>query len=219
MDETQPTIFVIDDDAAVRKSLQRLLKAHQYQAETFVSAEEYLTRDQYEGVGAIILDLSLPGLNGIDLQTRLLEAGSQLPIIFLTGHGDIETSVIAIKHGAENFLTKPVDENTLLSALEEALSHHTEILKNQLHTQIIKQHLDSLTPREHEILRYVISGALNKQIAQQLDIAEKTVKVHRGRVLEKMQVKSVAELVRLCSAVGVQPFFIPSSQKLMAVEE
>jgi len=163
MDETQPTIFVIDDDAAVRKSLQRLLKAHQYQAETFVSAEEYLTRDQYEGLGAIILDLSLPGLNGIDLQTRLLEAGSQLPIIFLTGHGDIETSVIAIKHGAENFLTKPVDENKLLSALQEALSHHTEILKNQLDTQIIKQHLDSLTPREHEILRYVISGALNNK--------------------------------------------------------
>ena len=218
MDETQPTIFVIDDDAAVRKSLQRLLKAHQYQAETFVSAEEYLTRDQYEGLGAIILDLSLPGLNGIDLQTRLLEAGSQLPIIFLTGHGDIETSVIAIKHGAENFLTKPVDENKLLSALQEALSHHTEILKNQLDTQIIKQHLDSLTPREHEILRYVISGALNKQIAQQLDIAEKTVKVHRGRVLEKMQAGSVAGLVRMCSAVDVQPIYISTSRKQLAVE-
>jgi len=218
MDETQPTIFVIDDDAAVRKSLQRLLKAHQYQAETFVSAEEYLTRDQYEGLGAIILDLSLPGLNGIDLQTRLLEAGSQLPIIFLTGHGDIETSVIAIKHGAENFLTKPVDENKLLSALQEALSHHTEILKNQLDTQIIKQHLDSLTPREHEILRYVISGALNKQIAQQLDIAEKTVKVHRGRVLEKMQAGSVAGLVRMCSAVDVQSIYISTSRKQLAVE-
>ena len=218
MDETQPTIFVIDDDAAVRKSLQRLLRAHKYQAETFVSAEEYLTRDQYEGLGAIILDLSLPGLNGIDLQTRLLEAGSQLPIIFLTGHGDIETSVIAIKHGAENFLTKPVNENKLLSALQEALSHHTEILKNQLDTQIIKQHLDSLTPREHEILRYVISGALNKQIAQQLDIAEKTVKVHRGRVLEKMQAGSVAGLVRMCSAVDVQPAEVPRSQKQLAAE-
>ena len=213
MDETLSTIFVIDDDASIRKGLQRLLRAHRYHAETFASAEEYLTRDRYEGLGAIILDLSLPGLDGIDLQTRLLESGSQLPIIFLTGYGDIETSVTAIKRGAENFLTKPVEESKLLTALEEALSHHREILKKRLNTQIIKQHLESLTPREYEILRYVISGALNKQIAQQLDIVEKTVKVHRGRVLEKMQANSVAELVRLCDAVGVQPLSVSNSHR------
>ena len=218
MDENHSTIFVIDDDATVRKGLQRLLRAHRYQAETFASAEEYLARDRYEGLGAIILDLSLPGLDGIDLQTRLLESGSQLPIIFLSGHGDIETSVIAIKRGAENFLTKPVDESKLLTALEEALSHHREILSKRLNTLTIKQQLDSLTPREYEILRYVISGALNKQIAQQLDIVEKTVKVHRGRVLEKMQVKSVAELVRLCDALGVLPQSVSSSHKSIVVE-
>ena len=212
------TIFVIDDDASVRKGLQRLLRAHRYHAETFASAEEYLARDRYEGLGAIILDLSLPGLDGIDLQTRLLESGSQLPIIFLSGYGNIETSVIAIKRGAENFLTKPVDESKLLTALEEALSHHREILSKRLNTQTIKQQLDSLTPREFEILRYIISGALNKQIAQQLDIVEKTVKVHRGRVLEKMQVKSVAELVRLCDALGVLPQSVSSSHKSIVVE-
>ncbi|WP_455210302.1 response regulator transcription factor [Kaarinaea lacus] len=213
MDETLSTIFVIDDDASVRKGLQRLLRSHRYQVETFASAEEYLKSDRYEGLGVIILDLSLPGLDGIDLQTRLLEAGSQLPIIFLTGYGDIETSVVAIKRGAENFLTKPVDEEKLLIGLEEALSHHREILKKGLNTQAIKQHLESLTPREYEILRYVISGALNKQIAQQLDIVEKTVKVHRGRVLEKMQAKSVAELVRLCDAAGVQPLSVLDSHR------
>ena len=212
MDETLSTIFVIDDDASVRKGLQRLLRAHSYQTETFASAEEYLTRDRYEGLGAIILDLSLPGLDGIDLQTRLLESGSQLPIVFLTGNGDIETSVTAIKQGAENFLTKPVDEEKLLVALQEALSHHREILSKQLNTQNIEQRLNSLTPREYEILRYVISGALNKQIATQLHIVEKTVKVHRGRVLEKMQAKSVAELVRLCDTVGVQPLSVSESR-------
>ena len=213
MDETQPLIFVIDDDAAVRNSLQRLLRAHRYQVEIFALAEEYLARERYDGLGVIILDLSLPGLDGIDLQNHLREADSQLPIIFLTGHGDIETSVIAMKRGAENFLTKPVDEIKLLAALEEALSHHSEILKTQLNSQSIKQHVDSLTPREFEILRYVISGALNKQIAQQLNIVEKTVKVHRARVLEKMQAKSVAELVRLCDAVGVQPLSVSESRR------
>jgi FixJ family two-component response regulator len=212
MDENQSTIFVIDDDASVRKSLKRLLQAHHYQAETFTSAEEYLARARYEGLGTIILDLSLPGLDGIDLQNCLLEADSQLPIIFLTGHGDIETSVLAMKHGAENFLTKPVDESKLLNALQESLSHHREILSKRLNTITIKQHLDSLTPREYEILRYVISGALNKQIAQQLNIVEKTVKVHRGRVLEKMHARSVAELVRLCDAVDVQPLNVSDSR-------
>ena len=217
MNETNPSLFVIDDDASVRKSLGRLLQAHQYQVETFACAEDYLSRKNYTGIGAIILDLSMPGLDGIDLQARLQDNGSRLPIIFLTGHGDIHTSVVAMKQGAENFLTKPVDEKELLTAVHDAISHHNEIHQNHLNTQTIQQNLASLTAREYEVLRCVISGAMNKHIARQLNIAEKTVKVHRGRVLEKMHAKSIVNLVRMCDAVGVQAIsMIPSQQPITA---
>lgn len=218
MDETKLVLFIIDDDASVRKSLQRLLQAHQFQVETFACAEDYLCRENYTGIGAIILDLSMPGLNGIDLQVRLLESGSQLPIIFLTGHGDIHASVTAMKQGAENFLTKPVDEKQLLASVHDALAKHSEIHKKQIEIQTIQQNISSLTSREFEVMRYVISGALNKLIACQLSIAEKTVKVHRGRVQEKMQAKSVVVLVRLCDAVDIQPLSITPTQQHIAIE-
>lgn len=212
MDEKKLTLFIIDDDASVRKSLQRLLQAHQYQVETFACAEDYLCRENYTGIGAIILDLSMPGLGGIDLQARLLDSGSRLPIIFLTGHGDIHDSVTAMKQGAENFLTKPVDEKQLLASVHTALAKHAEIHQKQIDIQTIQQNISSLTSREFEVMRYVISGAQNKQIAHQLNIAEKTVKVHRGRVLEKMQTKSVVTLFRMCDIAQVHALTIPPSE-------
>ena len=218
MNEIKFTLFIIDDDASVRKSLQRLLQAHQYQVETFACAEDYLSRENYTGIGAIILDLSMPGLDGLDLQAHLRNSGSKLPIIFLTGNGDIHTSVVAMKQGAENFLTKPVDEKQLLAAVEEALAHHAERHQKQLNTETIRQNIASLTPRETEILRYIISGALNRQIAHQLNIAEKTVKVHRGRVLEKMQVKSVVSLLRMCDIAGIRSLTITPLDASVSVE-
>jgi len=218
MDEKNFTLFIIDDDASVRKSLRRLLQAHQYQVETFASAEDYLSRENYSGIGAIILDLSMPGLDGIDLQARLMDSGSPLPIIFLTGHGDIHSSVVAMKQGAENFLTKPVDEKELLAAVHEALVNYAERHQKQLDAETIRQNIATLTPREMEILRYVISGAMNKQIAHQLNIAEKTVKVHRGRVLEKMQAKSVIALLRMCDIARVQALTISPSEVSLSVK-
>lgn len=215
MEVDQATIFLIDDDASVRKSLVRLLKASGYQSESFASAEEYLAREQYNGVGVIILDINMPGLDGLNLQSYLLASDSYIPIIFLTGHGDIPTSVTAMKRGAVNFLTKPVDEPELLNAIQEALWRHMQV-QNQLHNQkIVQDRFATLTPREYEIMRYVISGARNKQIAQQLGIAEKTIKVHRSRVLEKIAVNSVAELVRLCSSADISPLVIAKTTSIL----
>ena len=216
MDEIQSTIFIIDDDASVRKSLQRLLRAHQYQVETFASGLEYLSRQPYDGIGAIVLDIQMPGLTGMDMQMRLLAQGTDLPIIFLTGHGDIPTTVTAMRRGAVNFLTKPVDEAALLQTIRDALQRHIKIHQTSLDQEILRQRLSTLTSREHEVMRYVIGGALNKQIAQQLEIAEKTVKVHRARMLEKMEVTSVAELVRVCTDIGVSTLQI--SKKPLADE-
>ena len=218
MDESPYTLFIIDDDLSVRKSLQRLLRTHQYQVEIFASAEDYLARDNYQDIGVIILDLNLPGLDGIDLQMQLRNKGSQIPIIFLTGRGDIHASVTAMKHGAENFLTKPVDEKQLLTAVQEALSHHCEIHRKHKNSQLIRQNIATLTARESEVLRNVISGARNKQIAHQLNIAEKTVKVHRGRVIEKMQARSIVTLIQMCNAVDLQPLIITPSQQPTVVE-
>ena len=211
MDETRSTIFIIDDDASVRKSLQRLLRAHQYQVETFASGLEYLSRETYGGIGAIILDIQMPELTGMDVQSRLLTQGVNLPIIFLTGHGDIPTTVVAMKRGAVNFLTKPVDETVFLQTIRAALQRHSHIQKTLQGQEILRQHLSSLTSREQEVMRYVIGGALNKQIARQLGIAEKTVKVHRSHMLEKMCVTSVAELVRVCTDIGVSPLKTPKN--------
>ena len=183
---THPTVFIIDDDNSVRKSLARLLATANIRTESFASAEEYLSRDKYTGVGAIILDIRMPGLDGMDLHTKLIEQESNLPIIFLSGHADIPTSVTAMRRGAMHFLTKPVDDEMLLNAVLEAIAHHTE-RNNDITAQAeVRVKMDTLTERELEILRYVTSGATNKQIARQLDIAEKTVKVHRAHVMEKL---------------------------------
>jgi FixJ family two-component response regulator len=211
INESQVTVFIVDDDIAVRKSLQRLLLAHQYLVETYASAEDFLTRVVYTGIGTIILDLSMPGLDGMSLQKRLLDQGSQLPVIFLTANGDIHTSVTAMKRGAENFLTKPIDEIELITTISAAISHHSYIYHQELGKQSVQQKLQTLTPREFEVLRYMINGTINKKIAAQLSIAEKTVKVHRARVLEKMQVSTLVELVRDCDFIDLQPLVITNT--------
>jgi len=196
---------VIDDDASVRKSLSRLLRSAGYTAETFSSAEEFLRREHFDGVGCILLDVRMPGLSGMDLQEELNKADYHIPIVFVTGHGDIPMTVEAMKKGAVDFLTKPFDDEELLQALRAAIEKDRNARAEHTEVHEIRRLIELLTPRENEILRYVVTGMLNKQIALELGIAEKTVKVHRGRVMEKLGVDSVAELVRLAEKAGINP--------------
>jgi FixJ family two-component response regulator len=205
MTEPKPTVFVIDDDASVRKSLSRLLRSSGFDTETFASAEQFLEREHYQGVGCIVLDVRMPGLSGMDLQEELNQAGYIMPIIFITGHGDIPMSVQAMKKGAVDFLTKPFDDEELLQAIRRAIIKDKKGNAERIERDDILRRMEQLTPREDEILRYVITGMLNKQIALELDIAEKTVKVHRGRIMEKLNVGSVAELVRLAEKASIEP--------------
>lgn len=200
------TIFIVDDDPSVLKGLKRLFKSKGYDVGTFASAQNFLrTNPSRKGPACLVLDMKMPGLSGLEMQEKLDQGEYDVPIVFLTGHGDIPMSVKAMKKGAIDFLSKPVDESDLLVAVEEALQKAAENLARQEENRHIKNLTQSLTPREYEILTYVITGLLNKQIAYALDISEKTVKVHRGRVMQKMNVDSVAELVRLAEKAGVKP--------------
>jgi FixJ family two-component response regulator len=203
--EVKPTVFVIDDDASVRRSLTRLLGSMGYEAETFASARLFLARQHFDGVGCILLDVRMPGMSGMDLQEELRQADNRLPIVFITGHGDIPMSVQAMKRGAADFLTKPFDDEQLLDAVKKAIEKDSRAKLQDAEVNECLGRIRLLTPRENEILRYVITGILNKQIASKLHIAEKTVKVHRGRIMEKLCVGSVAELVRLCGKAGIEP--------------
>jgi FixJ family two-component response regulator len=200
-----PTVFVIDDDPSVRKSLSRLLRSVGHGVETFSSAEEFLAREHFDGIGCMILDVQMPGLSGMDLQAELSKAETSMPVVFITGHGDIPMSVEAMRKGAVHFLSKPFDDSDLLAAVKEAIEKDRQAKAEQAEIHDIRNRLSLLTPREYEILRYVITGMLNKQIAFVLNIAEKTVKIHRGRVVEKLRVDSVAELVRLAEKAGIEP--------------
>ena len=200
-----PTVFVIDDDASIRKSLSRLLRSAGYSAETFSCAEEFLGREHFDGVGCLILDVQMPGLSGMDLQEELTKADYQMPIVFITGHGDIPMSVQAMQKGAVDFLVKPFDDKQLLQAIESAVEKDKQARVEYDVTLDVRRRIELLTPREIEVLRYVITGMMNKQIALKLDIAEKTVKVHRGRIMEKLCVDSVAELVRLAETASIRP--------------
>ena len=205
MNEQTPNVFLVDDDASVRKGLSRLLRSTGLHVKTFASAQDFMNREPFDGNVCLVLDIRMPGLSGTDLFKQLCKADDSLPVVFITGHGDIPTSVQAMKEGAVDFLTKPVDDEKILSAVQAALArgaiererHSTETHARQL--------LQTLTEREYEVMTYVITGMLNKQIAYDLGISEKTVKVHRGRVTEKLGVHSVAELVRLAEKAGVQP--------------
>lgn len=198
----ETTVFIVDDDASVRRSLERLLTASGFHVESFESAEHFLDRGSVDGPGCLLLDINMPGISGIELQKRLQDRGDTVPIVFLTGHGDIPTSVLAMKEGAQDFLTKPVDVEDLVPVIEDALARHREILVDEGERARIVARLDTLTPREREVLGELITGAPNKIIADRLGIALKTVKVHRAHVMEKMAVRSVAELVHLCHIAG-----------------
>ena len=205
MTDHAPAVFIVDDDASVRKALQRLLASRGYRVETFAGAAEYLTRPAWNGLGCLILDLRMPGMSGMELQQELNAKGCDLPIVFLTGHGDLPSGVEAMKRGAVDFLQKPVDETALFRTLEQALDRRRAALGERDELASARARLELLTPRELEVLRCVLSGARNKQIAGHLGIAEKTVKLHRARAMEKLAAGSAAELGRLCSEVGVEP--------------
>lgn len=206
MNSTDAIVFVVDDDPSVRKGLMRLLRASGYQVESFESAEAFLQRPTGDHKPAcLILDVQMPGLDGLALQQHLVALDSDLPLVFLSGHGDIPMSVKTMKAGAQDFLTKPVDEDVLLTAVSNALKRHNVILDEQDTLDGLRRKIDALTPRELEVLRCVLSGARNKQIGFYLGIAEKTVKVHRGRVMEKMGASSVADLALQCSRIGIIP--------------
>ena len=202
---TKPIVFVIDDDASIRKSLSRLLRSAGHTTETFASAEAFLGREHFNGIGCLLLDVQMPGLSGMDLQEELNRADYHMPIVFITGHGDIPMSVEAMKKGAVDFLTKPFDDKELLLAVEKAIEEDTCARAAYDEALDLRKRIKRLTSRELEVLRYVLTGMLNKQIALKLDIAEKTVKVHRGRIMEKLCVDSVADLVRLAGKAGVEP--------------
>ena len=198
------TVFLVDDDASVRRALTRLIRSAGYEVQAFASAREFLDRDRAsEGSNCLVLDVRMPGLSGLDLQYELQAANIPLPIIFITGHGDIPMSVKAMKHGAVDFLPKPVKDRELLNAIEQALARAKHDYAERLEIEDLKRRLKSLTPREREVMTLVVTGLLNKQIAFELGTVEKTVKVHRARVMEKMEANSVAELVRVAARVGI----------------
>lgn len=199
------TVYIVDDDAGLRAALARLFKSAGLKAETFASAQELLNHPLPLLPGCIILDVQMPGLNGLDLQGELNARNIITPIIFLTGRGDIPKSVRAIKAGAVDFLTKPVDDELLLKTVQAALEKDRQLRAAAAEKDQIRRRLETLTPREYEVFALVIKGLLNKQIAGELGATEKTIKVHRGRVMEKMEVDSVAELVQAAIKVGVHP--------------
>jgi len=199
-----PTVFIVDDDSAVLKSLARLLRSARLNVMAFGSPQEFLERHDPRAPGCLVLDLAMPGLNGLELQAALTVKGSAIPIIFLTGHGNIPTSVQAMKRGALDFLTKPVNDDDLLKAVQVAIEKDRIARIARAELEDIQARLDSLTPREREVLTHVVSGQLNKQTAADLGTVEKTIKVHRGRVMEKMKVHSVAELVHLAERAGIR---------------
>ena len=198
-----PLVFVVDDNPSVRKSLSRLLASAGYTIETFASAREFLIREPSTGPCCLVLDVRMPGLTGIELQEGLAATGRRMSIVFVTGHVDVPLSVKAMKGGAVDLLTKPIDQEQLLGAIARAVAKDAEDLRQEIRIADIRQRVKMLTAREAQVFALVVTGMLNKQIAYDLGIGEKTIKVHRARVMEKMRAASVAELVRLADAVGV----------------
>lgn len=198
-------IFVVDDDTKFNKSLERLVKSIGFEVETYTSAEEFLERRPYEGPSCLLLDVQMPGLTGPVLQRELANRNSTLPVIFLTAHADVPTGIKAMKEGAIDFLLKPVEEKKLFAAIDKALDKQMQLKKEQEEIDQINGLMASLTPREYEIVRWIITGMLNKQIAASINISERTVKAHRSQVMKKLHIVSVAELVRLTQKVNITP--------------
>jgi RNA polymerase sigma factor (sigma-70 family) len=203
MNEPPSIVFVIDDDASVRDALRRLIRSIGLQVELFGSAREFLQQQRPDVPGCMILDIRLPGISGLDFQRRLAEAKIHIPIIFITGHGDIPMTVRAMKAGAVEFLTKPFRDQDLLDAIHHALERDTVRRQQEAELAALQERFESLTPREQEVLPRVISGLLNKQIAAEIGTTEATVKVHRSQLMRKMRAQSIAELVRMAERIGI----------------
>jgi FixJ family two-component response regulator len=203
MPESQAVVFVVDDDASVREALQRLVRSAGLRVEAFASAEEFLNRTRTEGPCCLVLDVRLPELSGLDLQRRMVDANNEMPIVFITGHGDIPTTVRAMKAGAVEFLTKPLVEGDVLESIRLAIARDRAVRDHHAETASLRARYASLTPREEEVMAWVVSGLLNKQIAGELGISEETVKVHRGHVMRKMGADSLAALVRMSERLGI----------------
>ncbi len=199
----QPTVFIVDDDDSVRRALQRLARSVGLNVETFGGAQEFINSYDSSRPGCLVLDVRMPGLSGLDLQEELKLRGFTIPIVFITGHGDVPMSVRAMKGGAVDFISKPFNDQTLLDAIQHAQAKDQESRKEQAALGDILGRVDRLTPREREVFALVVCGKLNKQIAHQLGTSEKTVKVHRARVMQKMKAESLADLVLLAQAVGL----------------
>ena len=203
MTSSDAVVFVVDDDPSVRSALKRLIKSVGLKVTTFTSAQEFLDHDHPDTPSCLVLDIRMPGLSGLELQDQMAALGLNMPIIFITGHGSVPISVRAMKEGAVDFLEKPFDDQTLLDAIHQAIEKDKQVKREQTELREIKQRVASLTPREYEVFSLVITGMLNKQIAFELGTSEKTIKVHRARVMQKMHAESLANLVRLAEKAGI----------------
>jgi FixJ family two-component response regulator len=203
--QQQAIVFVVDDDVSVRESVELLIKFAGWQPETFASAKDFLARPRISTPCCLVLDVSLPDLNGLELQKLIASERTDMPIIFITGHGDVPMTVQAMKAGAVEFLTKPFDDEVLLGAIRHALKRSAAVLDDQAETTAMRNTYESLTPREQDVMQLVVAGMLNKQIGLKLGISEITVKAHRGKVMQKMKADSVADLVKTAVKLGLAP--------------
>jgi FixJ family two-component response regulator len=203
--QQKPIVFVVDDDISVRESLELLIEFAGWQPEMFASAEEFLARPRTATPNCLVLDVSLPDLNGLELQRLIASDRTDMPIIFITGHGDVPMTVQAMKAGAVEFLIKPFDDELLLSAIRHAIKRSASVLDDQAELTALRSNYESLTPREQDVLRLVVAGMLNKQIGMELGISEITVKAHRGKMMQKMRADSVADVVKTAVRLGLAP--------------